>query len=94
VDLIAAGKPVYDAIFMDHMMTEMNGLEATQAIRALGTKYAKNIPVIALTAHAAAGTEQMFLSNGFNAFLPKPFSAMSLDSVVQQWVRDKSKEEK
>jgi CheY-like chemotaxis protein len=92
VDRIAAGTPVYNAIFMDHMMPEMDGMEATKAIRALGTEYAKNIPIIALTANAAAGAEQMFLGNGFNAFLPKPFNATGLDSVIRQWIPDKTKE--
>jgi PAS domain S-box-containing protein len=89
VDLIAAGVPVYDAIFMDHMMPGMDGIEAVQAIRALGTEYAKKVPIIALTANVVAGNEQMFLDNGFNAFLPKPFNVMLLDSVIKQWVRQK-----
>jgi CheY-like chemotaxis protein len=89
VERIAAEEPVYNAIFMDHMMPEMDGVEATAVIRALGTKYAVNIPIIALTANAVTGSEQMFLDNGFNAFLPKPFSVMSLDSVVQKWIRKK-----
>jgi signal transduction histidine kinase len=93
VDLISAGEPVYDAIFMDHMMPGMDGMEATAAIRALGTEYAKNVPIIALTANVVAGNEQMFLNNGFNAYLPKPFNVMSLDSIIQRWVRDKSREQ-
>ncbi|MDR0314208.1 MAG: transporter substrate-binding domain-containing protein [Treponema sp.] len=92
VDRIAAGEPVYDVIFMDHMMPGMDGVEATLLIRKLGTEYAKNIPVIALTANVVAGNEEMFLKNGFNAYLPKPFNVMSLDSIIQQWVRDKAKE--
>jgi CheY-like chemotaxis protein len=72
---------------MDHMMPEMDGMEATAKIRALGTEYAKNIPIIALTANAVAGNEQMFLENGFNAFLPKPFNAVSLDAIIQRWVK-------
>jgi signal transduction histidine kinase len=92
VDRVVAGEPLYDAIFMDHMMPEMDGVEATAAIRVLGTEYAKNIPIIALTANAVAGNEQMFLENGFNAFLAKPFNVMNLDSVIQRWVRKKDKE--
>jgi CheY-like chemotaxis protein len=92
IDLIAAGEPVYDAVFMDHMMPGMDGIEATKAIRALGTKYAQDLPIIALTANVVSGNEQMFLDNGFNAFLPKPFNVMLLDSIIQKWVRDKSKE--
>jgi CheY-like chemotaxis protein len=89
IDRIAAGEPVYDAVFMDHMMPELDGVEATAAIRALGTKYAENIPIIALTANAVNGSEQMFLDNGFNAFLPKPFSVMNLDSLIQKWIKKK-----
>jgi CheY-like chemotaxis protein len=92
VDRISGGEPIYDAVFMDHMMPEMDGMEATRLIRAVGTKYTENIPIIALTANAVAGNEQMFLSNGFNAFIPKPFNIMTLDSVIQRWVRDKSRE--
>jgi CheY-like chemotaxis protein len=92
VDAIAAGKPVYNAIFMDHMMPGMDGVEAAKLIRALGSEYAQNLPIIALTANAVAGSEQMFLENGFDAFLAKPFNVMNLDSVVQKWVRDRTKE--
>jgi PAS domain S-box-containing protein len=92
IDLIAGGKPLYDAIFMDHMMPELDGVQTTMIIRMLGSDYARNIPIIALTANAVAGNEQMFLDNGFNAFIPKPFSVKILDSIVQRWVRDKSRE--
>jgi CheY-like chemotaxis protein len=91
IDHISAGEPHYDAIFMDHMMPELDGIQTTIVIRTLGTEYAQKIPIIALTANAVAGNEQMFLENGFNAFLPKPFNAMLLDSIVQRWVRDKSR---
>jgi CheY-like chemotaxis protein len=93
VDRLQAGEPVYNAVFMDHMMPGMDGVEATKLIRALGTEYAEKIPIIALTANAVAGSEQMFLDNGFNAFLPKPFNAPLLDSVVKQWIRQKSSEQ-
>jgi signal transduction histidine kinase len=91
IDLITAGEPVYNAVFMDHMMPGIDGVEATIKIRALGTEYAQKLPIIALTANAVVGTDQMFLDNGFNAFLPKPFNVINLDSVVQRWVMDKSK---
>jgi signal transduction histidine kinase/ActR/RegA family two-component response regulator len=92
LDRIAAGAPVYNAIFMDHMMPEMDGVETVTKIRTLDTEYAKNIPIIALTANAVAGSERMFLDNGFNAFLSKPFNAMALDSVIRQWVRQDSEQ--
>ncbi|MDR0331149.1 MAG: transporter substrate-binding domain-containing protein [Chitinispirillales bacterium] len=94
VDRISAAAPLYDAVFMDHMMPGMDGIEAAAAIRAMATEYAKKMPIIALTANAVAGNEEMFLNNGFDAFLPKPFSVAGLDVVVQRWVRDKSKEQR
>jgi signal transduction histidine kinase/ActR/RegA family two-component response regulator len=93
INRIAAGKPVYDAVFMDHMMPELDGVEATAAIRALGTKYSETIPIIALTANAVTGSEQMFLDNGFSAFLAKPFNVANLDAIIQRWVRDKGREQ-
>jgi len=81
----------YDAIFMDHMMPNMDGIEALQHIRAIGTPLARNIPVIAFTANAIVGNEQMFLENGFQAFLTKPLEASQLDSVIREWVWDRRK---
>ncbi|MDR1745457.1 MAG: response regulator, partial [Planctomycetota bacterium] len=93
VDAIRAGTPEYDAIFMDHMMPEMDGVEATRRIRALGTAYAENIPVIALTANALTGNEAMFLRNGFQAFISKPIDLARLDEVIRSFVRDRKGEE-
>ncbi|MDR0452839.1 MAG: response regulator [Treponema sp.] len=84
----------YDAVFMDHMMPGMDGIEATQIIRnEIGTEYAKTVPIIALTANALAGNEEMFLNTGFNAFIAKPIDIMRLDVILNQWVRDKQSEE-
>ena len=92
ISLIKNGEPAYDAVFMDHMMPVMDGVETAEKIRAVGTKYAMTVPIIALTANAIAGNEQMFLSKDFQAFLPKPLNIINLDAVVQRWVRDKAKE--
>ena len=88
IDAIRAGAPRYDAVFMDHMMPEMNGVEATLAIREIGTEYAANVPIIALTANAILGYEDMFLSEGFQAFISKPIEIMRLDEVLRTWVRN------
>jgi len=64
-------------------MPGMDGMEATQHIRALGTDYAKNMPIIALTANAAIENEKMFLANGFDAFLSKPINVVKLDAVIR-----------
>jgi CheY-like chemotaxis protein len=83
----------YNAIFMDHMMPGIDGIETTQKIREIDTDYAKNVPIIALTANAIAGNEEMFLSKGFQAFLPKPIHLSRLDKVIRRWVRDKNHDE-
>jgi len=82
----------YNAVFMDHMMPGMDGIEATRQIREIGTDYTKNIPIIALTANAIVGNEEMFLNKGFQAFISKPIEIAHLDSVIREWVRDKEQE--
>jgi len=92
VERIRFGEPVYDAIFMDHMMPGMDGVETVRAIRALGTEYARNVPVVALTANAIVGMEAFFLENGFQAFLSKPIDKLKLDAVLRTWVMDEFRE--
>jgi CheY-like chemotaxis protein/HPt (histidine-containing phosphotransfer) domain-containing protein len=93
LDAIRAEKVRYKAVFMDHMMPEMDGIEATRIIREeIDTEYARTIPIIALTANAIIGNEKMFLSKGFQAFLSKPIEIARLDAIVRQWVRDKDLE--
>jgi CheY-like chemotaxis protein len=93
IDVIKDEKVHYNAIFMDHMMPGIDGIEATRIIREeVGTEYAKNIPIIALTANAIAGNESMFLSKGFQAFISKPVEIPRLDEVIRHWVRDKEQE--
>jgi len=92
IDAIRMGNIKYNAIFMDHMMPGMDGIEAAERIREIGTDYAKDIPIIALTANAIAGNEKMFLSKGFQDFLSKPIDISRLDAVIRRWIRDKSKD--
>jgi len=93
IDAIKNENVKYNAIFMDHMMPEMDGIEAARIIREeIGTEYAKKIPIIVFTANAVAGNEEMFLSKGFQGFVSKPVDIMSLDAVIMQWVRDEELE--
>ncbi|MDR0652168.1 MAG: response regulator [Synergistaceae bacterium] len=86
--------PKYDVIFMDHMMPEMDGIEATRAIRSeIGTSYAVTVPIVVLTANALAGNEEMFLAHGFNGFIPKPMDINRLDMALNHFIRDKQNEE-
>ena len=89
---IKLGTPVYDAIFMDHMMPGMDGIETTDAIRALGTDYARKIPIIALTANAIQGTENIFYEHDFQAFISKPVDILQLDSVIRKWIQRKGEQ--
>jgi len=92
VDAIKDAQVRYNAVFMDHMMPGMDGIETTQKIREIGTEYAKTVPIIALTANAIVGNEEMFLSRGFQAFLSKPIDIMRLDVAIRRWVRDRTQE--
>ncbi|MCL2204421.1 MAG: response regulator [Defluviitaleaceae bacterium] len=75
----------YDIVFMDHMMPVMDGIEATQKIRELG--YTGTI--VALTANALVGNDEMFRENGFDSFIPKPIDVILLNKVLKKFVRDK-----
>jgi CheY-like chemotaxis protein len=87
VDRIREGKVKYDAIFMDHMMPDLDGISAVRVIRErIDTKYARNVPIIALTANAYSGEEEMFLGKGFQALLAKPIDPVKLDEIVHRWL--------
>jgi len=75
----------YDLVFMDHMMPEMDGIEATRIIRSLGGKHV-DLPVVALTANAIVGAREMFFQNGFNDFLSKPIEVSKLNSILAKWI--------
>ena len=76
---------VFDIIFMDHYMPEMDGIETTKAIRTLGYKE----PIIALTANALVGQAEVFMANGFDGFLSKPIDTRQIDSTLNRLIRDK-----
>ena len=75
----------YDLVFMDHMMPEMDGIETTAAIRALGGKYS-GLNIVALTANAIQGAQQMFLESGMNGFLSKPIEMADLTRTLIEWL--------
>jgi PAS domain S-box-containing protein len=80
----------YDVIFMDHMMPEMDGIEAVKIIRnRIGSEYAREVPILALTANALKGNEEMFLAQGFNAYITKPIDIFQLDAALNTWIRNK-----
>ena len=86
----------YDLVFMDHKMPEMDGIEATLYIRAMGDAepFYKNVPIVALTANAVFGMREIFMENGFNDFLSKPIDTMALHSILKKWIpKDKQKDQ-
>jgi CheY-like chemotaxis protein len=83
IDKIRDGKE-YDIVFMDHMMPKMDGVETTKHLRDLG--YAR--PIIALTANAVVGQAEMFLENGFDAFISKPIDIRQLNALLNRLIRD------
>ena len=77
----------YDAILMDMRMPEMDGLEATRAIRASGRKDAETIPIIALTANAFDEDVQRSMQAGLNAHLSKPVEPDALFDTLEMMIK-------
>ena len=88
IEKIESGN-VYDIIFMDHMMPQMDGIQTTQKLREAG--YTGTI--VALTANAIVGNDEMFKQNGFDGFIAKPIDLRQLNAVLNTFVRDKYPEE-
>ncbi|MFP3090811.1 ATP-binding protein [Treponema sp. TIM-1] len=83
----------YDLVFMDHMMPELDGIEAARIIRnEIRSPYAQQVVIVALTANAVAGNKEMFLDNGFTDFISKPIDINQLDVILNRWIRDKQSE--
>ncbi len=75
----------FDIIFMDHMMPEMDGVEAMQRIRA--KEGGQSAIIIALTANALSGAENSYKEAGFNDFLAKPIDPERLDEILRKYLR-------
>ena len=77
---------MYDLIFMDMRMPNMDGLEATRKIRAMGSRTA-DLPIIALTANAFDDDRNACFDSGMNDFMTKPVSAEELTQMVSTWTK-------
>ena len=84
IDLVKQNK--YNLIFMDHMMPEMDGVEAVQIIRSECGANGRAPVIIALTANAMGGVREMFLQNGFQDFIAKPLDRKQLNDVLAKWI--------
>lgn len=94
VDLVLSGKEAleavtktsYDVILMDHMMPEMDGVEALHRLRKLKENQNPQAKVIVLTANAAIGSREEYLKMGFDDYLSKPIEAMNLEDMIKKYL--------
>ena len=76
----------YDLIFMDIQMPNMNGYEATKAIRQLDRKDAKSIPILAMTANAYREDVENAFAAGMNGHLAKPIDISEVIIALNKWL--------
>jgi CheY-like chemotaxis protein len=81
---VQAGK--FDLIAMDVQMPEMDGLDATRAIRALERAAGTHIPIIAMTAHAMKGDRERCLAAGMDGYTSKPIRIRDLEQAIAQLI--------
>jgi two-component system sensor histidine kinase/response regulator len=86
----AVEKGEFDLVFMDLQMPEMDGFEATAALREGEKRTGIHLPVIALTAHALKGDEERCLEAGMDGYLSKPIRSQELDAVLEVHMERKS----
>jgi len=80
-------RDVFDAVLMDCEMPEMDGFEATAAIRQReSSSAAARLPIVALTAGAVEGDRDKCLAAGMDDYLSKPFSIHQLERVLRRWL--------
>jgi PAS domain S-box-containing protein len=86
-----AGSGGFDLVLMDLEMPEMNGFEATQAIRDRERRTRRHLPIVALTAHAMQGDRERCLAAGMDGYLAKPVDGHELVTTVERMARGKKR---
>ena len=76
----------YNMIFMDIQMPNLNGYDATRAIRNLKSTYAEEIPIVAMTANAFVEDIKASEAAGMNAHLSKPIDFGKLDQILEKYL--------
>jgi len=83
--------PGFDVVLMDIQMPEMDGMEATAAIREREKSSGEHVPILAMTAHAMRGDKERCLAAGMDGYISKPISPAALFAEIERCV-DKRKE--
>ncbi len=78
------GRIAYDIVFLDHMMPGFDGVETLKRLREINDGAYQDLPVIALTANTISGAREMFRSEGFTEFIPKPIERAVLERVLRR----------
>ncbi len=81
----------FDLVLMDCQMPEMDGYEATRTIRQIETAQGRRTPIIALTAHAMAGSRETSLEAGMDDQLTKPLTMAALTAKLVEWLASAQK---
>jgi two-component system sensor histidine kinase/response regulator len=79
-----AGTAEFDLVLMDIQMPEMDGMEATSAIRMLEKKSGKHIPILAMTANAMRGDKERYLAIGMDGYISKPIHPAGLFAEIER----------
>jgi signal transduction histidine kinase/CheY-like chemotaxis protein len=90
VRLFAESPERYDMIFMDVQMPEMDGYEATNHIRSFDNPWAKEIPIVAMTANVFREDVERCLAAGMNGHIGKPLDIEELMSVLRRYLADRA----
>ena len=77
---------VYDLILMDIQMPEMDGFDATRAIRLAEAGREQHLPIVAMTAHAMKGDQERCLASGMDNYITKPIKREQLENVIRKYL--------
>ncbi len=80
----------FDLILMDVQMPQMNGYDATHAIRAEEAGTGRHVPIVAMTAHAMKGDREICLDAGMDDYMSKPIHPQELLSALARWIRQEA----
>jgi CheY-like chemotaxis protein len=75
----------FDVVLMDVQMPEMDGFEATAAIRLREQGTGRHLPIIAMTAHAMRGDQERCLAAGMDGYIPKPIRVQELIALLERF---------